>query len=114
VAATGLPGAPATKASLRKLHGTVAYFSGDESDIAHPNAKDDFARINHMPVLWAWPKGVGHGGTYREPMGGEFSGVAIAWLDWQLKGSEAGRAWFLGAECRLCRDPRWTVQAKGF
>ena len=30
----------------------------------------------------------GHGGTYRQPHGGEFRIPAIAWLDWQLKGSK--------------------------
>lgn len=113
MAATGLPGAPATKASLKKLHGSVAYFSGDESDIAHPNAKDDFARIDHVPVIWAWPQGVGHSGTYREAMGGEFSDVAVAWLDWKLKGSLEAARWFSGPDCRLCQDSRWTVQRKG-
>ncbi len=105
----GLAGAPATKATLGALPGAVAYISGDESDIAFVNANDDAARINHVPVFRAYAKGVGHSGTYREPNGGDFARVAVAWLDFQLKGSKQAAKWFRGAECSLCRDPHWAV-----
>lgn len=100
------------KASLARLHGPTAYFIGGPSDVAYPNAEDDFARITAVPVF----KGnisVGHGGTYRQPGGGWFGEVAVAWLDYQLKGSAEASRWFVGTDCRLCTDPVWTVQKKG-
>ena len=100
------------KDSLTRLHGSVAYFIGGPTDVAYPNAEDDFARISRVPVF----KGnlnVGHGGTYRQPGGGRFGEVAVAWLDYQLKGRAEAATWFVGADCRLCIDPLWAVEKKG-
>ncbi|HVY35436.1 MAG TPA: alpha/beta hydrolase [Caulobacteraceae bacterium] len=108
----GLPGAEATKASLGLFHAPVAYISGDSRDVAFPNANDDFARINTVPAWRLYRLGVGHGGTYREPNGGEFGRVAVSWLDWRLKGDQAAGKVFLGDDCGLCRDPNWKVQSK--
>ena len=100
------------KASLDLLHRPVAYFIGGPSDVAFPNAEDDFARITKVPVF----KGnlnVGHGGTYRQPGGGWFGEVAVAWLDYQLKNNADAAKWFVGADCRLCQEPMWSVEKKG-
>ena len=56
---------------------------------------------------------VGHGGTYRDTGGGWFGEVAVAWLDWRLKGSQAAAGYFVGADCRLCTNPLWKVAKKG-
>ena len=109
----GLPGANVTKASLKALHGPAIYVSGDASDIAFANANDDYARITHIPVVRAYQDGVGHGGTYDQPRGGSFGEVAVAWLDWQLKGDTAARAMFVGSDCGLCARPGWHVERKG-
>lgn len=110
---TGMAGGRAlTKADLLKIHGPVAYLPGDASDIAAPNASDDFERISHVPVLLAWERGIGHGGTFRLPNGGEYAGVVIAWLDWRLKGSQRAATLFRGANCGLCANPRWVVRGK--
>ena len=53
---------------------------------------------------------VGHGGTYRQPHGGEFSVPAVAWLDWQLKGSEEAAKMFKGKDCGLSKRKGWTVE----
>ena len=58
---------------------------GGPSDIAYKNAMDDFSRVNHVPIVMT-NFDVGHAGTYARPHGGEFTPVALAWLDWQLKG----------------------------
>ena len=100
------------KASLARLHAPIGYFIGGPSDVAYPNAEDDFARITQVPVFKA-NLDVGHGGTYRQPGGGWFGEVAVAWLDYQLKGSGEAAKWFVGPDCRLCTDPVWTVQKKG-
>ena len=55
---------------------------------------------------------VGHGGTYREPNGGEFGCVAVAWLKWRLQGDDtAGKMW-AGPSCGLCTDARWKLEKK--
>ena len=100
------------KESLNLLHGPIAYFIGGPSDVAFPNAEDDFARIAKVPVF----KGnlnVGHGGTYRQAGGGWFGEVAVAWLDYQLKGNPEAAKWFVGPDCRLCKEPAWSVEKKG-
>lgn len=97
------------KSQLAKLHGPMLYLAGGPSDIAHPNASDDVARIGHVPVfLGELP--VGHGGTFwSERDGGSWARVAARWLDWTLKG-DADASWdFSGPACRLCSEPRWTV-----
>jgi hypothetical protein len=41
------------------------------------------------------------GETYEQPHGGKYTPVALAWLDWQLKGREAANELFLGVDSRL-------------
>jgi hypothetical protein len=38
--------------------------------------------------------------------------VTVRWLNWQLKSDADASRDFSGAACRLCSDPRWTVQQK--
>jgi hypothetical protein len=99
------------KDKLQQLHAPIAYFIGGPADIAYPNAADDFARITHVPVLLA-NLPVGHSGNYGLPQGGPYAPVVAAWLDWRLKGDNAGRKVFAGPACGLCGDPAWTVQRK--
>ena len=102
----------ATKDTLTRLHAPIAYIIGGPTDIAYPNAEDDFSRITAVPVFKA-NLNVGHGGTYRQPGGGWFGEVAVRWLDWRLKGSADAARWFTGSDCRLCTEPVWSVQKKG-
>lgn len=101
-----------SKSDLQLLHSPIAYISGDSEDIAFVNSNDDFSRIASVPAFRGYERGVGHGGTYRQPNGGEFAGVAIAWLNWQLKGDRKSALMFRGANCGLCVNPRWVVQQK--
>jgi hypothetical protein len=55
---------------------------------------------------------VGHGGTFQEPNNGGAATVAVGWLDWQLRASSSAARRFLGADCGLCRDARWTYELK--
>lgn len=98
-----------SKDELANLRGPIAYFTGGPTDIAHPNASDDVTRIQHVPVFFGWLP-VGHGGTFSAPDGGDWPEVAVHWLDWQLKRNRAAGGWFLGEDCGLCRDERWTVE----
>lgn len=105
-------GKPVPKESLHLMHAPMLYMSGDESDIAFANSNDDFKRIDHLPVFRAYQKGIGHGGTYHDPNGGSFGKVALAWLDWQLKGDRKAAQMFQGDACGLCNDTQWVVQKK--
>ena len=99
------------KEVLAKLHSPVIYIIGGESDIAYPQAIDDFAKIDKVPVAIA-NLDVGHGGTYHQPNGGEFGVVAGAWLKWQLKEDKEGEKMFTGADCGLCTRKGWTYEKK--
>lgn len=109
-ASTAMPGMPMPdKSKLNEIHTSVMYMLGGESDIAYGNGMDDFHRINHVPAcVTNFP--VGHGGTYSQPHGGEYSIVAIAWLDWQLKGNEDAAKMFKGEDCELSRREGWTIE----
>ena len=101
-----------SKKDLESIHVPMAYISGDSSDIAFNNANADFEYLKSIPVFRAWERGVGHGGTYNQPNGGEFAGIGVAWLNWQLKGDQRAALMFRGPDCGLCLNPKWVVQAK--
>jgi dienelactone hydrolase len=107
----GRSGIRLSKDKLKGLRAPIAYFIGGPTDIAYPNAVDDYARIEKIPALLA-NLPVGHGGDYGLPEGGPFAPVGAAWLDWQLKGDAEAKAVFVGSRCGLCGDPAWTVQSK--
>jgi dienelactone hydrolase len=96
---------------LQKLHSPVIYIIGGEKDIAYPNAVDDFAKIDKVPVAMA-NIDVGHGGTYNQPNGGEFGIVAVSWLKWQLKKDETAGKMFSGESCGLCKNDKWKFEKK--
>ena len=104
---------PATEADLQALHTPMLYVIGGETDQAHRGAEGDFEQIRGVPVFNA-NLPVGHGGTWREPQGGRMGGVAIAWLDWQLKNDAEAGALFNGEPCGLCREPDWLVKRKSW
>jgi hypothetical protein len=99
------------KSQLTRLHGPMLYLTGGPSDIAHPNASDDVARIDRVPVFFG-SLPVGHGGTFSAPDGGEWAKVSARWLDWQLKANTDASRDFAGRDCRLCTDSRWMVVQK--
>lgn len=100
------------KEQLQKLHSPVFYISGDSTDIAFENSNDDFKRITKVPAFRAWKDGIGHGGTYTQPNGGEFGKVAVELLKWQFNGDREAGKMFLGANCGLCQDSKWHVEKK--
>jgi dienelactone hydrolase len=109
-----LPGMPPlSKEILKRFHSPVLYIMGGPRDIAYKNAMDDFARIDHVPIVMT-NLDVGHAGTYARPHGGEYTPVALAWLDWQLKGKVERSEMFLGEASALGRDSEWTVESKNF
>jgi dienelactone hydrolase len=108
-----IPEMDVRKAALQALHSPVLYVIGGDTDVAYANSRDDFRRINHVPVVLANLLGAGHGGTYWEPNGGKAAAVVVAWLNWQLRGDANAARRFKGADCGLCRDRAWSVESKG-
>ncbi|WP_431934546.1 cellulose binding domain-containing protein [Micromonospora sp. RP3T] len=96
---------------LRRLTKPIAYFVGGPSDIAYPNAMDDWGKLPAGLPAFMGNLNVGHGGTYDQPNGGEFGRVAVLYLKWRLKGDTTAGRNFVGADCGLCHS-QWTVQQK--
>lgn len=96
---------------LRRLTKPIAYFVGGPSDIAYPNAMDDWGKLPAGLPAFMGNLNVGHGGTYDQPNGGEFGRVAVLYLKWRLKGDVGAGANFVGPDCGLCRS-QWSVQQK--
>ena len=105
----GLGGMPVSdKSKLKDIHCPIIYILGDKQDIAYENGMDDFSRIKNVPAC-AVNFPVGHGGTYREAHGGEFSIVALAWLNWQLKGDKQASKMFTGKKPELLKRQGWRL-----
>lgn len=108
----GMPGMPKVeKSQLEELHTPTIYMLGGESDIAYDNGMDDFERIDHVPVFVA-NLDVGHGGTYREPHGGEYAKVATAWYQWQLKDDKEAAKMFTGENPGISKLEGWVYDRK--
>lgn len=103
----GMPMPPKDK--LKEIHTSIMYMLGGESDIAYGNGMDDFKRIEHVPAC-ATNLPVGHGGTYAQPHGGEYAIVALAWLDWQLKGDKKASKMFVGKNCEILKRKDWSIE----
>lgn len=103
----GMPMPPKDK--LKEIHTPIMYMLGGKEDIAYENGMDDFHRIDHVPAC-AINFPVGHGGTYREAHGGEFTIPALAWLNWQLKGDAEAARMFVGDDCGLLKREGWTIE----
>lgn len=98
----------ADKGLLGQIKVPTLYVLGGPSDIAYPNGMDDFARLKAIPSA-VINIDVGHKGTYGAPNGGPAAQAVVAWLDWQLRGDKAASTWFVGKDCKLCTDAKWTI-----
>ena len=107
---TAVPNLPMPdKERLQEITVPVIYILGGPEDIAYENGMDDFHRLVKVPAFAAnYP--VGHGGTYRQEHGGEFTVPALAWLQWQLKGDKEAAKLFVGADCGLADREGWTIE----
>ena len=107
---TAVPGMPMpAKERLQEIKVPVIYILGGPEDIAYENGMDDFHRLVNVPAFAAnYP--VGHGGTYRQDHGGEFTVPAIAWLQWRLKGDAESAKLFQGDDCGLANREGWTIE----
>ena len=108
--ATGRDGADAIRA---RLTSPTLIITGDARyDVAFYEGLPVFEALRTPPVFYAWRVNMSHLGTYRQTDGGELYPVAVAWLDWQLKGDQTAAKMFKGVECGLCMKTGWHVQTK--
>ncbi len=102
-----------TKDDLQKLTTPIIYMLGGEEDDAAPNGRDDFKRINHVPVVLATYPSVGHTATYQDHQGGAFGQMARTWLDYQLKGKKQYENLFRYSD-KGNDFEGWEITQKGF
>lgn len=100
-----------TKVLLNTLRLPIIYIQGGPTDIAYENGKDDFRRITKVPAFML-NQDTGHGGTFLQENGGRAAAVAVAWLDWRLRGDAQAAKMFVGKNCGLCTDPAWSIERK--
>ena len=102
------------KASLAKMkQKSVIWILGGSTDIAGENGNDDFKRMSgSMPACLVSLDGIGHGGTYMQPNGGDYAKVAGAWLKWWLKGDKEASTMFTGAEPGVSKMANWSIERK--
>lgn len=96
---------------LKRLTKPIVYIIGGSSDIAYPNAMDDWGKLPAGLPAFMGNLDVGHGGTYTQTNGGEFGRVTVLYLKWRLKGDTTAGANFVGSNCGLC-NTQWKVQQK--
>ena len=102
------------KASLAKMkQKSVIWILGGTTDIAWENGYDDFKQMSGtMPAFLASLDGIGHGGTYMQPHGGDYAKVATAWLDWWLKGDNESAKMFTGPQPGVGQMENWIYLRK--
>ena len=102
------------KASLAKMkQKSVIWILGGNTDIAWENGLDDFRQMSGtMPAFLCSLDGIGHGGTYMQPFGGDYAKVATAWLKWWLKGDKEAAKMFTGEEPGVSKMQDWMFMRK--
>ena len=104
----------ADKASLATMkQKSVIWILGGSTDIAWENGNDDFKRMSGtMPACLVSLDGIGHGGTYMQPNGGDYAKVAGAWLKWWLKNDKEASTMFTGSEPGVSKMEGWMIERK--
>lgn len=107
--AEGMP----KKEDLQQLTTPIIYMLGGEEDMGYKQGRDDFSRINHVPVVLATYPSVGHLATYHQHQGGTFAQMARTWLDYQLKGKKEYENLFRYSD-KGNDFEGWEITQKGF
>ena len=102
------------KASLARMkQKSVIWILGGTTDIAWENGLDDYKQMSGtMPAFLCSLDGIGHGGTYMQPFGGDYAKVATAWLKWWLKGDKEAAKMFTGPEPGVSKMENWIYLRK--
>lgn len=92
---------------------SVIWILGGPTDIAYENGTDDFKQLSGtMPAFICNLEGIGHGGTYMQPNGGDYAKVATAWLNLWLKNNKESGTMFTGTEPGIGKMAGWTFDRK--
>ncbi len=110
--ATGGVGGPVDLRS--KLNQPLLNLVGDPRyDIGYWNAIKGFEGLRadntKAPVFYAWRVNMVHMNVFRQTNGGEVAPIAVAWLDWRLRGDQAAAKMFAGPKCGLCTNTHYHV-----
>jgi dienelactone hydrolase len=101
---------PDPQAVLDSIHSSIAFIHGEQAhDVAYPASVANAKALTKVAVFEGWQDGMTHIGTYGANNGGYFGTIAVAWLDWQLKGDRNASRMFKGADCTLCKASSWHI-----
>src|SRR5690606_31118206 len=98
-----------SKSLLGQITAPTLYITGGPEDVAYTVARDDIGRISKAPVALIDTNAT-HAGTFGELNGGRAAEAVVNWVEWQTRGDANAAGWFVGDNCKLCADPRWSVQ----
>ena len=101
-----------TSDDVVKLHAPIVYIEGGKSDLAYAQGRLNF-ELSRVPAMFI-DLDCGHGGTYAQPHGGEYTKVAVAWLDWHLKGDTRAKQMLKDDRQGFRADPKWTIERKNW
>jgi hypothetical protein len=106
-----ISGGAMDKAVVPNLKKAAAFFCGDPSDVAHDNCESDF-EMAKVPVFYGVFPGEHLGILGTNTL--QINTAAAAWLRWRLQSDTTIASWFVGPDCMLCKDSKWTVKQKDF
>jgi len=86
------------------------YLAGSADALYPPEYVHDAYAASPGPVWYGLLQGLDHIMPATEPE--RIEPVTIAWFLAQLVDDPAAKAWFEGSDCKLCRDPAWTIERK--
>jgi hypothetical protein len=105
---------------VSKLHAPIAFVSGGQSDYTIAETTQAYERTS-VPAIHADNADAGHTGMWDDPSSpdqktwqDEPLAIAPQWLALTLYGQDAGRRYFLGANCGLCTRAGWTEESKSW
>lgn len=102
----------ATPESVLKIDQPTLYVLGGPTDIAYDNANIDYEKYTTPVAQVNFP--VGHGGTYLKEFGGEFSPMALAWLNYQFKGDKQNGERIFKDQDLSDFPEGWSIKSKNF
>jgi len=107
---------------VSKLHAPILYVRGGQNDYTSAETLQAYQRTT-VPAVLANLEPAGHTGLWDDPTPpaqppGPYQDepllVGAQWLALTLYGDAAGRQFFLGDSCGLCKRKDWTVESKGW
>lgn len=99
-----------------RIHTPITYLCTAD-DASKNNCAGDFATIK-QPAFFGVMNGTTHTdvttilGLGVDAAIKRVATASTAWLRWQVMGDQSYKSWFVGADCKLCKDSNWTVMQK--